>query len=120
MKKAFFVLVGGLIFLLSGCIDLFSQELPTENLSFSSEVVAPVDTHCIYKPGDFNTDGKVSLPDIILTVQCIYIYDCCLQCPVCLTDVNADGRWTISDIVYLVNYIFRGGPEPVKSGVCCL
>ncbi len=27
-------------------------------------------------------------------------------------DANGDGRVTISDVVYLVNYLFRGGPPP--------
>ncbi len=119
-KKLSTILLGGLIFLLACYAHSFSQELLTENLSFSSQFASPADTHCIYKPGDFNGDGKVYLPDLILIVQCIFIYDCCLVCPSCLTDINADGRWTVADIVYLVNYIFRGGPAPVKSGVCCL
>jgi len=119
-KKLIGALLGGVIFLLVSYGNVFSQALPSQNLSFGSEVASPADTHCIYKPGDFNGDGKVSLPDIILIVQCVYIYDCCLLCPTCLIDVNADGRSTLADIVYLVNYIFRGGPAPVKSGVCCL
>ena len=28
-------------------------------------------------------------------------------------DVNADGQFTSADIIYLVNYVFKGGPEPV-------
>lgn len=33
-------------------------------------------------------------------------------------DVNADGRITLSDVIYLVNYIFRHGapPQPLASG----
>jgi len=30
-------------------------------------------------------------------------------------DVNADGVITSSDIIYLVNYVFKSGPEPVPS-----
>ena len=28
-------------------------------------------------------------------------------------DANADGNVTIADVVYLVNYFFRSGPEPI-------
>jgi len=28
-------------------------------------------------------------------------------------DVNADGSVAISDVVYLVNYLFKSGPEPI-------
>jgi hypothetical protein len=28
-------------------------------------------------------------------------------------DVNADGNVAISDVVYLVNYLFKSGPEPI-------
>jgi len=28
-------------------------------------------------------------------------------------DANADGDVTISDVVYLVNYLFKDGPEPI-------
>lgn len=37
-----------------------------------------------------------------------------LECIVELTgDVQVDGSLTITDIVYLVNYVLRGGPEPL-------
>jgi hypothetical protein len=29
-------------------------------------------------------------------------------------DANVDGKVTVSDVVYLVNYLFKGGPEPWK------
>lgn len=31
-------------------------------------------------------------------------------------DVNADGKFTAADIIYMVNYIFKGGPGPVVPG----
>jgi len=35
-------------------------------------------------------------------------------------DANGSGgNPNLSDIIYLVNYIFKGGSAPVKSGVCC-
>jgi hypothetical protein len=33
-------------------------------------------------------------------------------------DVNGDGKVTVSDVIYLINYLFKGGPPPVplKAG----
>ena len=30
-------------------------------------------------------------------------------------DANMDGKVTVSDVVYLINYLFKGGPEPWKA-----
>ena len=30
-------------------------------------------------------------------------------------DGNADGKITISDVIYIVNYLFKGGPEPIPE-----
>src|SRR5574341_1449759 len=36
-------------------------------------------------------------------------------------DANASGYTpNLTDIIYLVNFVFKGSPAPVKSGVCCL
>jgi len=32
-------------------------------------------------------------------------------------DANADGKVSISDVVYIINYLFRGGPAPVPLQV---
>ncbi|MCP4246794.1 MAG: hypothetical protein GY778_07070, partial [bacterium] len=38
-------------------------------------------------------------------------------CPVALSgDVNADGTLSSSDVVELVNYVFKGGPGPLPVG----
>jgi hypothetical protein len=34
-----------------------------------------------------------------------------------LGDVNADGAVDVGDVVYLVNYLYRGGPPPTHSEV---
>ncbi len=31
-------------------------------------------------------------------------------------DVNADNRFSASDLIYLVNHVFKGGPGPVVPG----
>jgi hypothetical protein len=30
-------------------------------------------------------------------------------------DVNSDRKLTVSDVVYLINYLFKGGPAPVAG-----
>jgi hypothetical protein len=38
---------------------------------------------------------------------------CASSCPVLVTgDVNEDHIITASDVIYMVNYVFKGGPEP--------
>jgi hypothetical protein len=27
-------------------------------------------------------------------------------------DANGDGKWTVGDVIYLINYLFKGGPSP--------
>jgi hypothetical protein len=37
-----------------------------------------------------------------------FVYPTVVQCG----DANADGKVTVSDVVYLINYLFKGGPAP--------
>lgn len=37
-------------------------------------------------------------------------------CAILTGDVNADGVFTASDIIYLVNFVFKSGPPPLFSG----
>ena len=120
-KRLTSILLGGLIFLLAGYTNSFSQELPTENLSFSSQVASPADTHCVAKSGDTNGDNQITLADIFPLVKCVFLVRWCEPLPPrCRADVNGTNTITLKDVVYLVNYLFKGGPGPVKSGVCCL
>jgi hypothetical protein len=43
-----------------------------------------------------------------------FIYPIVVKCG----DANADGKITVSDVVYLVNYLFKGGPiaKPYEAG----
>jgi len=122
-KRLTSILLGGLIFLLAGYTSSFSQVLPAENLSFSSQVASPADTHCVAKPGDINGDNVVSLADIVAYMRCIFIMGIrpylCFE-PQCRGDLDGDGMLSIRDIVYFINYLFKGGPAPVKRDVCCL
>ncbi len=71
------------------------------------------------KPGDANSDGSVSLPDIIALVNHVFKGGHKPN-PTCRGDANADTMITLPDIIYEVNHVFKGGPKPVKSGVCCV
>ncbi len=118
-KKLTRVLLGVLIFWVVIYANSFSQAVQKEQLSFNPIVTSPTDTHCTYKPGDANVDGKVNLADIRQMFENI-LKAAPLPYPRCVLDVNGDGKLTLLDVVYLINYLFRGGPAPVKSGVCCL
>ena len=36
-----------------------------------------------------------------------------IPCPVLMGDVNEDGVVNVPDLVYMVNYIFKSGPDPL-------
>ena len=74
---------------------------------------------CVAKPGDANSDGNVTLPDIIYLVNRVFKGGPA-PTPLCRGDANADGNVTLPDIIYLVNRVFKGGPTPLKSKECCL
>lgn len=64
--------------------------------------------------------SKVSLADLQASIDSIrvasdpLVTDCC---PILLPgDVNSSGSMTSADIIYLVSYIFKGGPCPLP---CC-
>ncbi|MCC6963938.1 MAG: SBBP repeat-containing protein [candidate division Zixibacteria bacterium] len=49
-------------------------------------------------------DGSMALTDAFLTKICLPSYVC--------GDADGSGSVTVSDVVYLINYIFAGGPAP--------
>ena len=36
--------------------------------------------------------------------------------PMCVGDANSDGTVNVSDAVYIINYVFVGGPVPINPG----
>jgi hypothetical protein len=39
------------------------------------------------------------------------------ECGPALGDVNADGLIDVADVIYIINYVFKGGPDPVCSPI---
>ena len=64
-----------------------------------------------YTMGDVNDDGEIGLSDAVSLINCVLLSDIC-PCPLGEGDVNCNGFMDMPDIVHLINYLFRGGPEP--------
>lgn len=65
----------------------------------------------------FTPDGYYDQPVSALgsTVPDTYVYTVATTLP---GDVNADGVMTAADIIYMVGYVFKGGPPPSVPGHC--
>ena len=65
-------------------------------------------------PGDVNSDGKVSVSDVVYLI--LYLFKGGAEpFPPCKADVNDDSKVSVSDVVWLINYLFKGGP-PLNNG----
>ncbi|HEU4436285.1 MAG TPA: right-handed parallel beta-helix repeat-containing protein, partial [candidate division Zixibacteria bacterium] len=60
--------------------------------------------------GDLNGDGMISLPDIVLEVDCVF--GAIINCPSSITDINCSGAMSPVDIVWILNIVFRGYALP--------
>jgi len=64
---------------------------------------------------DCDPNDDINVADIVFMVRRLFIADF----PCCALEENVDGiingniEFDVADVVYLVNYIFRGGPAPV-------
>ncbi|MBN4076099.1 dockerin type I repeat-containing protein [Gemmatimonas aurantiaca] len=67
---------------------------------------------CCFVPGDSNSDGAVTIADVIFGISRIFTGGPVATCPAA-ADANADGTYNIGDATYLISYIFTGGPAPV-------
>ncbi|MGB8658033.1 MAG: M14 family zinc carboxypeptidase [Candidatus Zixiibacteriota bacterium] len=63
--------------------------------------------------GDANSDGIVTVGDVVYVVNYLYFGGSAPN-PPAAGDANSDGQTNSGDIVYLVNYLFRGGPSPTQ------
>jgi hypothetical protein len=51
----------------------------------------------------FDFNPWIAAPDSGPVIRTIGLYG----------DANADGKVTVSDVIFLINYLFKGGPEPI-------
>jgi hypothetical protein len=79
----------------------------------SGQTIGRTDSlHCVNPPVCDTVDT------VFYTDTSVFLYvsgsrtfgDACLK-----GDVNADGKLTAADIIYLVNYVFKAGPDPMCS-----
>jgi len=74
---------------------------------------------CLAVAGDCNEDGQVKVDDLILLTN-VFFKGVQAPIPACRADFNGDTRITFMDLIYAVNYFYKYGPPPKKTGVCCL
>jgi hypothetical protein len=67
--------------------------------------------------GDVNTDGIVSLSDIVYLINYLFKFGPGFE-PFWKGDTNGDCKVSSSDIVWLINYLFKSGPAPVCDDSC--
>ena len=68
-----------------------------------------------YYRGDVNKDGKLTVTDVIYTIN--YLFKGGVK-PVDFVDqgdLNNDTKTNVTDVIYLINYLFKGGPAPIDS-----
>lgn len=73
--------------------------------------------HHIFKTGDANSDGSVTMADIVFLVNYLFKGGPKPD-PLWRGDANGDCKVTIADIVYLVSYLFKQGPKPFFNPNC--
>lgn len=105
----------------SGCLE----ESPETRCSVGIEVVGVGQL-----AGDLDQNGTRNVGDVVRAVNILFagfhLLDRTPAAPPCSTlegnlavaDVNGDARLDISDVVYLANYLFLGGPPPVQGLDC--
>jgi hypothetical protein len=73
--------------------------------------------HYIFKPGDANTDGNVSMADIVFLVNYLFKQGAAPD-PLWVGDANGDCNVSVADTVYLISYLFKQGAEPIYNPDC--
>lgn len=65
-------------------------------------------------PGDLNADGSIDLADVM--VACHVVFEGMFPPTGYIhSDTNGDCRCTVLDVVYMIDYVFRGGPDPLAG-----
>jgi hypothetical protein len=95
-----------------------SSNILTFSVDYSNEVREIIITENTIEPllpcGDLNSDGSVSISDIVYLISYLFKGGKPPQCEpyTACADVNKDMQITISDVIYLINYFLKDGPPP--------
>lgn len=92
----------------SPCVDAGDPSSPRDPDSSISDIGA---FYYHYLRGDANSDGNVSLSDIVYLISYLFKFGSA-PAPIQSGDANCDGKVSLSDIVYLIAYLFKQGPPP--------
>ena len=74
----------------------------------------PCASGCDQLVGDVDEDGYIGYNDVFVLYGWMFGSNSLSICPE-LADVNGDENVNISDIIYLSQFIWSGGPEPVSD-----
>jgi len=100
-------------------VSSYSGSAPTQQVQISgndaNEVNFLLSTTGPGFRGDANSDGNISLADVITIVNGIFKPALFPPVPAEKGDVNCSGTVTLGDAIYLVNYILRSGPVPCSN-----
>ncbi|MCZ6651973.1 MAG: amidohydrolase family protein, partial [Planctomycetota bacterium] len=66
-----------------------------------------------FRRGDCNDDGTVDISDAVCILNWLFLGGTAPGC-VAATNVDGVGQLTITDPIYLLTHLFRGGPVPVE------
>ena len=91
-----------------------------DNFVVRSTLAAP----SILLAADCNEDGAIDISDVLCDIKVLFggflLLNRTPQEPPCggdeVLNINGDGSFDVSDIAYLVNWLFRAGPAPVQGG----
>lgn len=84
------------------------------------DLLAKADTDSTFT---FVTTASWSIPNYITKIRFVQPWDAICEmdyitvsfCPLVSGDVNCDSKVTVADVVYTINYLFKGGPKPCKD-----
>ena len=68
---------------------------------------------CCTMTADFNADGQLSILDLMEMVELFYNKNNPLECYE-RGDLDGDGEVNLGDFLYLVDFMFRSGPQPAS------
>lgn len=89
-----------------------SRVLTLTTLLAVLSVVGPAVAQEDFRRGDVNSDGEVNVADVYIPLFLGGLGPACLDA----ADSDDNGAYNITDVVYLLNFCYVGGPEPPDPG----